>query len=47
MYFVFGFFLKYWSSSRDFNKVVIKAKMHAKTYFLKFFSLYENIIRFF
>jgi len=28
--------LKYWPSSRDFNKLVIKAKMHANTYFLKF-----------
>jgi len=28
--------LKFWPSSRDFNKLVIKAKMHAKTYiFLK------------
>jgi len=26
------FFWKYWSSSRDFNKLVIKAKMHAKIY---------------
>jgi hypothetical protein len=25
--------LKYWPSSRDFNKLVIKAKMHANTYF--------------
>jgi len=25
--------LKYWSSSHSFNKLVIKAKMHAKTYF--------------
>jgi hypothetical protein len=25
--------LKYWPSSRDFNKLVIKAKMHAKTFF--------------
>jgi len=28
-------FLKYWPSSRDFNKLVIKVKMHAK-YFLNF-----------
>jgi len=33
--------LKYCSSSRDFNKLVIKAKMHANTYFLKFSLLYE------
>jgi hypothetical protein len=26
-------FLKYWSSSRDFNKLIIKPKMHANTYF--------------
>ena len=26
-------FLKYWLSSRDFNKLVIKAKMHAKIFF--------------
>jgi hypothetical protein len=37
-------FLKYWLSFRDFNKLVIKAKMNAKTYFLKFSSLYENTI---
>jgi hypothetical protein len=29
-------FLKYWPSSRDFNKLVIKAKMHANTYFWNF-----------
>jgi len=28
----FDFFLKYWLSSRDFNKLVIKAKMHANIY---------------
>jgi hypothetical protein len=39
--------LKYWPSSRDFNKLVIKAKMHANTYFLKFSLLYENTIWFF
>jgi hypothetical protein len=38
-----GFFLKYWSSSCDFNKLVIKAKMHTNTYFLNFF-LYENMM---
>ena len=32
----FGVFLKYWPSSCDFNKLVIKAKMHANTYFLNF-----------
>ena len=37
-------FLKYWPSSRDFNKLVIKAKMHANTYFLKFSLIYENTI---
>jgi hypothetical protein len=30
-------FLKYWLSSRDFNKLVIKANMHANTYFLNFY----------
>ena len=30
-------FLKYWPSSRDFNKLVIKAKMHANTYFFEIF----------
>jgi hypothetical protein len=41
----FWIFLKYWPSSRDFNKLVIKAKMHAKThFFLKFSLLYENTI---
>jgi hypothetical protein len=45
----FWIFLKYWSSSRDFNTLVIKAKMHAKTYiyFLKFSLLYENTLWFF
>jgi len=45
----FWIFLKYWSSSRDFNKLVIKAKMHAKTYIyiLKFSLLYENTLWFF
>jgi len=37
-------FLKYWPSSRGFNKLVIKAKMHANIYFLKFSLLYENTI---
>ena len=32
IYIVFGVFLKYWPSSCDFNKLVIKAQMHAKTY---------------
>jgi hypothetical protein len=39
-------FLKYWPNSPNFNKLVIKAKMHAKTYFLKFSLLYENTIWF-
>jgi hypothetical protein len=34
--------LKYWPSSHGFNKLVIKAKIHAKTYFD--FLLYENTI---
>jgi len=29
--------LKYWPSSRDFNKLVIKVKMHANTYFFEIF----------
>jgi len=29
---MFWVFLKYWSSSHGFNKLIIKAKMHAKTY---------------
>ena len=33
--------MKYWPSSRDFNKLVIEAKMHANTYFLKFSLLYK------
>ena len=28
--------LKYWPSSHDFNKLVIKVKMHANTYFWNF-----------
>ena len=32
------------SNSRDFNKLVIKAEMHAKIYFLKFSLLYDNTI---
>ena len=34
--------MKYWPSSRGFNKLVIKAEMHANTYFLKFSLLYKN-----
>jgi hypothetical protein len=34
---IFLKFLKYWSNFRDFNKLVIKVKMHAKTYFLEVF----------
>ena len=37
---IFLVFLKYWPSSQGFNKLVIKAKMHAKTYI--YFLLYEN-----
>jgi len=45
IYIFFLEFMKYWPNSRDFNKLVIKAKMHAKTYiFLKFSLLYENTI---
>jgi len=33
----FRFFLKYWPSSCDFNKLVIKAKMHVKIYFFEIF----------
>ena len=36
---IFLEFLKYWPSSHDFNKLVIKAKMHAKTFFLNFFCM--------
>jgi len=38
---IFLEFLKYWLGSRDFNKLVIKAKVHAKTFF------YEDTIWFF
>jgi hypothetical protein len=34
-------FLKYWSSSHGFNKLVIKAKIHAKIYFLKLFFAWK------
>jgi hypothetical protein len=40
---IFLEFLKYWPRSRDVNKLVIKAKMHAK-YFLNFSLLYEDTI---
>jgi len=30
---IFWVFLKYWSTSHGFNKLVIKIKMPAKTYF--------------
>ena len=43
---IFLKFLKYWPNSHDFNKLVIKAKMHPKIYFLKFSLLYENTIWF-
>jgi len=35
----FLLFLKYWPSSHDFNKLVIKAKMHAKTFFFKKYNM--------
>jgi hypothetical protein len=35
---IFLEFLKYWPSSHDFNKLVIKAKMHAKIFF--FFEIF-------
>jgi len=38
---IFLDFLKYWSSSRDFNKLVIKAKMHAKIFFGFFFVVWK------
>ena len=38
----FFYFLKYWSSSHDFNKLVIKAKMHAKiTYIFWSFNVWD------
>jgi hypothetical protein len=52
-------FLKYWPSSHSSNKLVIKAKVHAKTFFwiffcvlcikktIWFFLLYENTMRWF
>jgi hypothetical protein len=40
---IFLEFLKYWLSSRGFNKLVIKAKMHANIYFFESL-LYENMI---
>ena len=33
---IFLEYLKYWPTCHDFNKLVIKAKMHAKIYFLIF-----------
>ena len=43
---IFLEFLKYWPSSRDSNKLVVKAKMHTNTYiFSKFLLLYENMMR--
>jgi hypothetical protein len=39
--------MKWRPNSHDFNKLVIKVKMHAKTYFLKFSFLYENTIWFY
>jgi len=41
-------FLKYWPSSRDFNKLVIKAKIHANTYFWICFVVWKyNMIFYF
>ena len=34
---IFLEFLKYWPSSHDFNKLVIKAKMHDNTFFFEVF----------
>jgi hypothetical protein len=34
---IFLEFLKYWPSSHDLNKLIIKGKMHVKTYFFKIF----------
>ena len=40
--------MKYWPSSHDFNKLVIKAKMHAKiTYIYFLFSLLYKNTKFF
>jgi hypothetical protein len=46
---IFWIFLKYWSSSRDFNKLVIKVKMHAKTYvfFFEIFFVWKYNVIFF
>jgi hypothetical protein len=46
---IFLIFLKYWPSSRDFNKLVIKAKMHANIYIFEvFFVVWKyNMIFFF
>ena len=35
-------FLKYWSSSHGSNKLVIKAKMHAKTFFKCFCFMHKK-----
>jgi len=41
-------FLKYWPNSCDFNKLVIKIKIHAKTYFFEvFFIVWKYMIWFF
>jgi len=43
-------FLKYWPSSRDFNKLVIKAKIYAKTFnffFEVFFVVWKYDVIFF
>jgi len=36
----FLIFLKYWPSSHDFNKLVIKAKMHAQITYIFFFVFF-------
>jgi hypothetical protein len=40
---IFFVFLKYWPSSRDFNKLVIKAKMHANIYIYIYIYIYMYI----
>jgi len=42
----FWIFLKYWPYLHDFNKLVIKVKMHAKTYifFWKYWQSFFNVL---
>jgi hypothetical protein len=42
-----GYFLKHWPSSHGFNKLVIKAKMHAKTYIFWIFVVWKYDMIFF